>query len=211
MHTKLYPPWVNLIIVAAIISIIQLSCQFIPGSKTNPDPPANELPPANSIISVTQIPPSDASTDPNTNPSVQNNWKLQHQIGGNTYAVAFLPGTQYSLVGVGSRVVLLDTEPLRELKGNSAQRIQSLWQSDILPGVVRSISVSDHYAYVAAGKGHILIFDIADPLAIQQVSDLDEYAWAMSLVTSGNRLFVADNNQGLWIADISDPIHPVPF
>ena len=26
-----------------------------------------------------------------------------------------------------------------------------------------------------------------------------------------NRLFVADNNQGLWIADITDPIHPVPF
>ena len=211
MRTICLPPWIKLILASMILITIQLSCRFIPTSKTNPESTEDKQHTTITAIATIPQPGTDSSSNTSPDANLTTNWKIQNQIGGNTYASAFIPGTELALIGVGSRIVLLDTSELFDPSGNKSHRIGQVWQSDILPGVVRSISATNQYVYVAAGKGHILIFDISNPSNIQQVSDLNDYAWAMSLVIKDNRLFVADNNQGLWVADITDPVHPVPF
>ena len=120
------------------------------------------------------------------------------QIGGNTYAVAVAGSTAY--IGVGPRLVSLD------LANPATPRL--LGQSEPLPGVVRGIVLRDQLAYVAAGKGHLRVLDISNPADPHEVGSAEEFQWAMAVISTGDRLYLADNAQGLWIAGLADPRNP---
>jgi hypothetical protein len=204
--TSKYSGRLELLILLACCLGSVLSCRFIPS-----DPPQ----------AVTAAPQEDQITQPQSTTqavdstpapvteaeNLPNQLKSAGQVGGNTYAVTAAVD-HYALAGVGPRMVLLDLEQMVGADGTRSPQTTMMWQSSVLPGVVRSIAVQGNYAYVAAGRGHILIFDISKPLEPKQVSELSDYEYAMSVQVSGGLLFVADNATGLWIASIDDPIHP---
>lgn len=74
-----------------------------------------------------------------------------------------------------------------------------------LPWNVASITISGHYAYVAAGS--LFVLDITDPLhpALAGTS-ISSGVYGVGL--SGDLAYVADYNHGLDAIDISDPAHP---
>ena len=202
---------IQIYLIITTILLASLSCRFIPSRKSNDNNKDASTPvtqPHQAATAVDSTQPEVAT--PENQASIETRKPIL-QMGGNTYAIATIPEEHYALAGVGTRIVLLDLELMVGSDGRSAMRQNFMWQSDILPGVVRSISVVGNYAYVAAGRGHVVIFDVADPLAIKQVSDLPDYQWAMSLIAVGDRLFVADNALGLWAADITNPELPEPY
>ncbi len=199
----------RVIALLVLIVIISMSCRMVPHMDTDDPSQSTNGGNQDNSESINPEPGTPESSETLASADLQeNSWYLSHQLGGNTYALAVIPGGHYALAGVGPRIVLLDLDLMVGPDGLSARIQNFMWQSEILPGVVRSISVVGNNAYVAAGKGHILIFDVSNPLEIQQISDLPDYQWAMSLVAFKDRLFVADNSQGLWVADITNPEEP---
>ncbi len=122
---------------------------------------------------------------------------LTGQVGGTTYAVAVDGKRAY--IGVGPRLMSLDI--------SNPANPRLVGTSNILPGVVRSVSIYNRYAFVAAGKGNLQVLDLSDPLHLNLVSLVEDCHWPMDLARVGNLLYIVDNVEGLWIADISDPLH----
>ncbi len=80
-----------------------------------------------------------------------------------------------------------------------------------IPGFVQDLSLIGDRAYVAATNGGVLVYDITEPKAIQQVQTYTYPARGMGAdVTVDNHYaFVATNYDGLEIIDIADPKQPV--
>jgi hypothetical protein len=80
---------------------------------------------------------------------------------------------------------------------------------------LRSIKISDDYAYVATAIGGLTIFDIHDPIHPILTGRLDTPGYAFNLAVSGELIFIVDKDMlgfqgaGLVIADVSDPANPV--
>lgn len=88
--------------------------------------------------------------------------------------------------------------------------------SQDIPGEAGPIVVSGRYAYVAAGRAGLAIFDVSDPTAPVLVSTYDTTGFSLDIAVSGKYAYVADSQlnlvefqPGLRIIDISDPAKPI--
>lgn len=77
-----------------------------------------------------------------------------------------------------------------------------------LESEARHVVVSHHYAFVAAYFAGLVVFDISDPSAPQQVSQLDLDGKALKLFLYFDMLYVAGDYGGLHVIDVSDPTNP---
>ncbi|MBN2423379.1 MAG: hypothetical protein JXB44_00005, partial [Calditrichaceae bacterium] len=78
----------------------------------------------------------------------------------------------------------------------------------LLPSVIRGVSVSGAYAYVADSDGGLRIIDISNPAAPTESGFFDTGGDAMDVAVSDTCAYVADGGDGLRIIDISNPAAP---
>jgi hypothetical protein len=75
---------------------------------------------------------------------------------------------------------------------------------------VRTLSIRDNLAFLAAGSAGLLILDISDPCQPVQLGAYDTNGTAIGVALSGNYAYVGDGSvDGLLVIDISDPCSPV--
>jgi hypothetical protein len=77
-----------------------------------------------------------------------------------------------------------------------------------LSAVPTGIVVSGTAAFMTV-NGALIVADVSDPLAPQQIATLPVPGINFGLVLSGFSVFIATNNSGLQIADVSNPNKPV--
>ena len=76
-------------------------------------------------------------------------------------------------------------------------------------GPAQAVAVSGSFAYVAAGVGGLIIFDITNPANPIRVGSYDRsFAGAVSVQVVGSLIYVA-NGTGLQVIDVSHPAIPV--
>ncbi len=68
--------------------------------------------------------------------------------------------------------------------------------------------IKDNYAYVAAGKEGLHIYDIKDPSSVRIVGKCETPGTAWDVWLSGSHAFIADNENGLAAVDVSSPASP---
>jgi len=68
--------------------------------------------------------------------------------------------------------------------------------------------IKDNYAYIAAGKEGLHIYDIGDPSSIKIVGKCETPGTAWDVWLSGSYAFIADNENGLAVVDVSSPVSP---
>ena len=85
-------------------------------------------------------------------------------------------------------------------------RLNPIWITGVdLKGIARDVWLSGSRAYVAAGGG-VEVIDISDPFYAKRIGGLDLKSGAAYLVRGdGESVYVADNVEGLVVADVSDP------
>lgn len=133
---------------------------------------------------------------------------VSEQYGGVPHALAVDGTTVY--VGFGPRLFVLDA--------SDSANPQLLGQSEPLPDIIRGVEVADGLAYLAGGRGGLIVLDVADPLNLTTVSEGPNYAGAdqpsaeavdlvgdTAYVTDFNRM---DGSTELLRFDISDPAAP---
>ena len=181
-----------------VLLLLSLSCRAVTGREPSTQPPIPTALPGGALQNTPagQANPPVQATAAEAGAGFNQHFQRIGQIGGNTYAVEL--GGRYAYVGVGPCLVVLDLANAAQVVGASA----------VLPGVVRGVRLRDHYAFVAAGDGHLRILDVTDPAQPVEIAALEEYQAAMALALDGDRLYVADNAQGLWIVDVADPQQP---
>lgn len=69
--------------------------------------------------------------------------------------------------------------------------------------------MANGYAYVTSSTDGLLIYDVSQPTAPQQVAGFDTPGTPNDVAVSGNYAYVADQSAGVRILDISNPAHPV--
>ncbi len=72
-------------------------------------------------------------------------------------------------------------------------------------GYVQAVTVTDGYAYVAAGKYGFRVIDVADPRRPREVAAIATKESAVTVVHSGTTAYVADYGM-LYVIDISNPL-----
>ncbi|MFQ5432141.1 MAG: hypothetical protein ACE5EN_06505, partial [Nitrospinota bacterium] len=84
--------------------------------------------------------------------------------------------------------------------------LNPIWITGVdLKGIARDVWLSGNRAYVAAGGG-LAVIDISDPFYAKRLGGLDLKSGAAYLVRGdGSTVYVADNVEGLVVADVSDP------
>lgn len=157
----------------------------LPTSTKTPEPPT-----------LTSSPPA----TPTVTPQPEVNVELVGQIGGESKALA-VQG-QYTYLGVGPRLVVLDT--------SNPRAPRAVGQSDVLPGVVSGVVLINSRAYLATarvgdGRGYLLVLSLADPSQPQLLGSLDLQSPALGLAVNQGYAYVASGTAGLRIIDVSDP------
>jgi hypothetical protein len=125
--------------------------------------------------------------------------ELIGQIGGPTSCVAVNNGIAY--IGVGPRLLVLDiSDPaLPKLLG----------QSNILPDDLKATAVSGNYAYIADGqKGGFRVIDISNPEVPVEAGSYVSTGNFLDVEVHGQLAYVAADDEGLLILDISDASNP---
>jgi hypothetical protein len=120
------------------------------------------------------------------------------QIGGRTQAVAV--AGNYTYVGVGSRLVVLDTST-----PNAPREVGS---SEPVGASVEDVSVVSHTAFVAAGGAGLYAIDISSPACPTIIGNYDTPGYAEGLTVADKYAYVADGPDGLQILNIADPAQP---
>ncbi len=128
-----------------------------------------------------------------------------NQAGGQSFAVAVEGNTAY--VGVGPRLVTLD------ISNPNAPR--AVGQSDVLPGVVQDIAISNNRAYIAAGDAGLLILDISIRAKPREIASVRTSASVWRVAVQGTRAYVAQGKRtegvgegSLGVIDIANPAGP---
>ncbi|MGB7054162.1 MAG: PQQ-binding-like beta-propeller repeat protein, partial [bacterium] len=93
---------------------------------------------------------------------------------------------------------------------NLAQPIDSLalvgWVDT--PSNARHVYAIDNYAYVADGRGGLIIIDVTDIENPTVVSQFDTPEYANAVFVSDNRAYIGDGDGGLYVVDVSVPSQP---
>ena len=126
------------------------------------------------------------------------NVELVAQIGGAAAAVAVQGRHVY--LAVGTRVLVLDAS-------DPAQPVV-VGQSAPLPDVVRRIVAQDRYAYLAAGRAGLRVFDIGEPSAPRELAAVATARPAISIALYRNHAYVTEAGGGIRIFDLRDPRQP---
>ncbi|MBA7682322.1 hypothetical protein ES703_90672 [subsurface metagenome] len=71
-------------------------------------------------------------------------------------------------------------------------------------GYYNDIKIDGKYGYIAAGKGGIVIVDLADPDFPKKIGEIESMDYTYSLDIQGFKLFMADGKAGVRIFDIRD-------
>lgn len=80
--------------------------------------------------------------------------------------------------------------------------------ADILDGTARDVYVDGTTAYVSAGAGGLIIYDISNLSAPVKIGESGDIGYVESVFISGDYAFVAAGEEGLISLDISDPTNP---
>jgi hypothetical protein len=203
---RLVRRWTVLLIVMLLVS---LGCRAFQGVQIQITVPTEQVqktaapiasaePPVGTENPPNGVPGGETAATPSPGVGLSQHFQLIGQMGGNSYALALDGSTAF--LGVGPRLVAVD------VSNPSAPKM--VGQSPALPGVVRGVALRPPYAYVAAGKGHLRVLDISDLQNIHEAGALEQFQWAMAVLLDGERLYIADNAQGFWIAELTNPVQP---
>lgn len=136
------------------------------------------------------------------------NLRLVGQLGGAGGGLASY--RQYTLVGIGPRVVVLDlTDPSRPVVRG---------QSGPLSGQINDIAILEDRAFVASSYGGLRILGLSDATRPVELGAYDRYppasdqdssrVNASGVVARDARVYLADSRRGLCIFDVADPTQP---
>ncbi len=78
----------------------------------------------------------------------------------------------------------------------------------VFESIVSSIAVSGNYAYIANWSDGFKVIDITDPVAPQQVAQIDFPGQCFDLSLDGDYAYLGNGDEGLRIIDISNPLLP---
>ncbi len=139
-------------------------------------------------------------------------YQVAGQFGGASYAVALRQAEDgveqppYLILGVGPRLVVMDaTNPEQPVK---------VGQSEILPGVVRALALSDSLVFAATGLGGLQVIDLAEPTQPAVIASYDTGAYLEDLAVAGSVVYLANTPKwdgsnwvgaSLQVVDVSDP------
>jgi hypothetical protein len=75
-------------------------------------------------------------------------------------------------------------------------------------GPAYAIQTMGQYAYVAAGAGGLVVFDISNPGQPVRLGGYDTSGWAFGVHVAGSIAYAADDDAGLQVIDVSNPANP---
>jgi hypothetical protein len=130
---------------------------------------------------------------------------IHGQVGGEIKN--YIIRGNYIYAGSGPTLIIIDQTDRKDPS--------LVGQSVVMPDIVQDIAVQGDYAYVAAGRGGLRIFDISDPANPREVGFFTEIDYAAFVAVSSGYAYVAGNEaltsvkgHGLYIVDIIDPKDP---
>lgn len=138
-------------------------------------------------------------------------FRIAGQFGGTMHALDVVDGMAY--VGAGPRLLAVDVSD----PANPAL----LGHSDVLADMVRDVAVVDGVAYLAAGRGGVIVLDVSDPAAMRIIDGGPGYAGAnppsaLRLDVMEGTVYVTDidyanSAASLLRFDAGDPADPLVF
>ena len=131
------------------------------------------------------------------------NVKYISHIGGSIIAVAVKE--EYAYVGEGPTLAVLDIS-------NPAEPVLA-GKISPLPYYIVDIAIAGDYAFVAADKDGLRIFDISDPVKPIEVGfykydSVDDSGATVAVAVAGSYAYLANQIGGLLIIDITNPARP---
>ncbi len=128
------------------------------------------------------------------------------QIGGRMQGIA-IQG-QYAYMGLGPRLTILDL--------STPERVTPVGQTDLLPGLVRAVSVEGTLAYVTTEEGELRVVDVSNAAQPRDITEdaassaaaMHDPRAARSAAANG-LVYQANGRAGLQIVDASNPAAPV--
>ena len=126
------------------------------------------------------------------------NVTFESHFGGATFAVAV--SGNYAYIGQGQDFVVLDI--------NNPAALSELSRL-VTAGVIRDITVSGDYAYVADYSNGLVIVDVSNKAAPVLAGSYDTAVYARGVAVSGDYAYVADGSNGIVIVDVSNRSAPV--
>jgi hypothetical protein len=118
------------------------------------------------------------------------------QVGGSACCVS--SAGAWTLIGVGPRVVVLDTR-----EGSAPVLVG---QGPMLDGLVEDIALSEGHAFVAHATA-LTVLDLSDPTTPTPIARVDVAAAEVRL-GRGHHAFVIDVEDRLTVLDVADPASP---
>lgn len=130
-------------------------------------------------------------------PNGQGSLTISGQIGGPTQAVAV--AGNYALVGVGTRLVVVDiTNPSSPSEVGATAPLAS---------DVTGIAVSGTVAFVADGPGGLYAVSIQDVTHPKILESFTPLGYAEKVTVAGHLAYLADGPAGLLVVNATDPTH----
>ncbi len=120
-------------------------------------------------------------------------------VGGGALAVASAPSSNWTALGEGAVLSLVDLSA-----PSSPARLAAL----PMPGRVEAIAIGNMHVYAACGEHGVQVVNVQNPAAPVHVRTLDTPGHASDITIDGNHLLIADGVTGLRIADITTPAEP---
>ncbi|MBU2501965.1 T9SS type A sorting domain-containing protein [bacterium] len=119
-----------------------------------------------------------------------------------------LPGAGYSIEAQGTMIYVIDTPNLTIIEASDPGNLVILG-SHVLPGAgALSVAVKNGLAYVGC-YDQFRILDVTDPAAIEDLGGLALQDRATDVWLRDDFAYVANNELGVRIIDVSDPADPV--
>lgn len=115
-------------------------------------------------------------------------------------ALAVYAQGDLAYLGLGARLAVLDV--------SDPAQPGLLGQTVPLPDFVQDVSVSQGYAYLAAGWGGLIVVDVRDPARPAAVGQLEGAYSVGGLALEGSTAYLATGEAGLLIVDVSNPSAP---
>lgn len=142
--------------------------------------------------------PSVVTSDSSVSNSLTSDLELQGRwYGGPVYASAV--SGNYMYFGTGGAIQVFKVKKAKKHDASSWQKIASIETS----GVVRGLSVSGRYLYVADHAGALRILDISNPSSPREVASYKIPADATRLSVDGSKIYIAAREAGLVMLDVN--------